>query len=131
MPYAITVNDELKAVHARAFGAGTREEGVRLIREALEHARAAGARAVIMDILELDFVPSNADASVFSGQLAEVGKGTVRVAVVAPPGAPYGVARMVAILAELSGAPVTVCTSLEEATSWARYLSGAGSREDR
>lgn len=130
MPFALTYEQRIRTVHARAYGTGRREEGLDLIAGAFDLARQRDARALIIDILDLEFVPSNADASVFSGRLAEIGRLGVRVAIVAPAGAPFGVARMVGILAELTGASVTVCTSLEEAFQWARFLSGAGAREE-
>lgn len=125
MPYEVTTHTALRAVHARAYGSGDRAEGLRMIHEAFERVSEAGARALIIDVLDLEYVPSSADASVFSGQLAAAGRDGTRVAVVAPPGAPFGVARMVAILTELSGSSVTVCGTREEALEWARYLSGA------
>lgn len=128
MPYEITTQPDLRGVTARAYGAGDRDEGLRMIAEAFERVRETSARTLIVDVLELEFVPSSADASVFSGQLAIAGRAGVRVAVIAPPGAPFGVARMVAFLAEISGSSVTVCGTREEALEWARCLSGAVSR---
>lgn len=118
MPYEIRVEEEAGVVEIRAYGEGSREEGMRAFAEGLRLARDVEVHAVLLDILELEFIPSNADASVFSGGLAELGSAGLRIAIVAPPGAAYGVARMVAILTELVGARVTVFESREDAMRW-------------
>lgn len=118
MPYTITVDRDIGAIVMRAFGDGNRDEGLRAIAEALDLARDNGRHSVLLDIRDLAYIPTNADASVISGRLAELAGVGVRIAILAPRGAAYGVARMVGTLTALLGARVNVFEKHAEAVQW-------------
>lgn len=120
MPYSISIDDALRAVVLRAWGAGSHQEGTRAFDEALGTAREHGLSALVIDILELDYVPSNAEASILSGKLGAHGGNRLSVGIIAPPGAPFDRARVVGTLTELLGARVRVFESRDAVESWLR-----------
>jgi hypothetical protein len=123
MPYQVSVDLNRSAVIARAFGTGTRNEGLQLLHESSELARAHAVKSVLIDILELDFLPTSNEAKEFASGLAQIASHGLRVAVVVPPGAAFGMARMVRTLTELLGVEVALFTSDEEAAVWLEVLT--------
>jgi hypothetical protein len=74
---------------------------------------------VVFDIRLLDFVPNGEEArQIATGYGAFGARHRLRLAYLAPPGAQYGVARMVQILSEAHGVAAAVFTSMEAAIGW-------------
>lgn len=112
-------------LQARGQGRGNLGEGRELI-DAL-HARAAGERivGVLIDIRELAYLPTAEEAHSLGEWYATFSVACrARIAFLAPPGAEFGVARMVGIIAELRGAAAAVFSDSADALAWLQGQDG-------
>lgn len=100
-------------------GSGSLEESEEIIAALSAHALVQPLRAVLFDVRLLEFIPNPDEARRIAATHgafgAELG---VRMAYLTPPGAQYGVARMIQILAESYGVQASVFTSFEPAVHW-------------
>lgn len=76
-------------------------------------------RGVLFDLRALDYVPSSEEARHIAATYgAFAARHALRMAYLAPPGAQYGVARMVQTLSESYGVAAGVFTTQDAALAW-------------
>ena len=114
----------------RAFGPGNLAEGQASI-DALRAAAAPVARPrVLVDIRELEYIPAPAEARILANLYSAFSRAhRARIAFLAPPGAEYGVARMVSIIAELGGATTGAFTDEGDALRWLEAEAGGAAQQ--
>jgi hypothetical protein len=87
---------------------------------------------VLFDIRALRYIPTAAEARYIGERYGDVGVSySLRMAYLAPPGAPFGVARSIEILSGLRGAAARVFTDEDEALAWLRDGQRQPGRSDR
>ncbi len=103
----------------RGEGDGSLEESRQVLAALESQSLIPRAAGVIFDVRALAFIPSPEEARLIAQQYGAAGaRNGWRMAYVAPPGAQYGVARMVEMLSQQHGVAAGTFTSMEVALAW-------------
>lgn len=119
MAFSIARHPGTDLLVVRGQGDGSLAESFELLAALESQVLLPRAFGVIFDLRELAYIPSPADAREIAQRYGTAGalQGW-RMAYVAPPGAQYGVARMVEMLSQQYGVIAGTFTSLELALAW-------------
>jgi hypothetical protein len=117
VPFQIEFEVSRRILMLRATGQGDAVEGYAAIKAVAGHPQLGRRTPVLMDLRELDFLPTGDEARTFGKEFAGILPGR-RVALVTGAGAPYGVARAVEQLASLYGGEMAAFTSMDDARHW-------------
>ena len=119
MAYSLSRWPDSRILVVRGFGAGSPEEGAAILETLERQTLVPDPTGVLFDIRELEYVPSADEARQIAASYGAFGqRHRLRMAYLSPPGAQYGVARMVQILSETRGVSTAVFTTLEPAVAW-------------
>lgn len=117
MSFEITATDERTLLVLRAQGQGTAANGQRALNALQAHEAYSQGLPILIDALDVQYAPSDAEARVFAGLFATAFPCSL-VAVVASPGAFYEGAMEIAAHAADRGAPVAAFKRTEDALAW-------------
>lgn len=117
MPFTIRFLPAEHVLAVRGFGGGDVHEGHRVVMAIQAHQEYHVGIPVLLDIRELAYVPSPADARELAGLYA-MALPQSRIAVLAPPGAAFTGAINVERLAEARGAMMVAFITRDEAMRW-------------
>jgi hypothetical protein len=118
--FSLESDDARGIVILRASGRGSTDEGFRALRDAFSLTAERANAPLLIDLTELDYTPEQDEAVRFAERIARLAAPAQRTALLAPAGREFGVARMVAIIAELHGAVVVAFLDRDEAIAWLR-----------
>jgi hypothetical protein len=119
MAFTLTPLPGSSGVIVTGSGSGSLEEGEAVVAALIAQFRSRPFRAVLFDVRLLEYVPLPEEARRIAATHGAFGaEHGVRLAYLASPGAQYGVARMVQVLAEAHGVQASVFTSYEPAVRW-------------
>jgi anti-anti-sigma regulatory factor len=119
VPYSIALWQDTDILVVRGSGEITAADN-----DAMLHALEAAcemrpSRRVILDLSDVDYVPSAAEARGLATSFAKLAKPRqCLMAVVARSGAQYGVARMIETLSSMEDITATAFDSMDEAAAW-------------
>ena len=118
----------------REEGEGNVGESDAILEELRRRTTPADRAGVLFDLRALRYLPNAAEARYLGERYGQVGAAyAMRMAYLASPGAQYGVARTVEILAGLRGVEARVFTDETEALGWLREggAASAGPSEQK
>lgn len=119
MPFTLTVWPGTEVLVVRGEGAGSLAESAEVLRALERQALVPAIRAVLFDLRALDYIPTPDDAREIALRYGDFGEANkCRMAYLAPPGAQYGVARMVEMLTQQRGVAAGTFTTPDLALSW-------------
>jgi hypothetical protein len=102
-------------------GTGSLEESQAILTALETQTLEAPPEAVLLDVRRLSYVPTAEEARQIATAYGLFGaRHRCRMAYVAPPGAQYGIARMVQMISESHGAMAEVFSTQEAALTWLR-----------
>jgi hypothetical protein len=118
MAFSISYLDPLQTVLVTAYGSGDAQEGRRVVTELAANPHLTTRGRVLIDLRQLTYIPSPAEARMFGNLFASNLPGH-RIALVAPEGVAFGMARIVEQLSELhGGGALATFTDVDEAVVW-------------
>lgn len=123
MPYSIESLQGSDVVLVRASGAVTASETDDLRFALAQACQMRASSRVVLDIAAVDYIPSAAQARALAQAIASLARRSkCLVAIVAKPGAQYGVARMISAMSEVDDVSAAAYPSVDEAIAWVRDL---------
>ncbi len=100
-------------------GAGSLEESERVLEELARQQLAPVLHGVLFDLRALDWLPNPEEARQIAARYGSFGaRYGCRMAYLAPPGAQYGVARMIEMLSQQYGVRAATFATFEAAHAW-------------
>lgn len=100
-------------------GAGSLEESDRVLEELARQQLVPVIRGVLFDLRQLGWIPNPEEARLIAARYGTFGsRHGCRMAYLAPPGAQYGVARMIEMLSQQYGVRAATFATLEAAHAW-------------
>jgi hypothetical protein len=117
MPFEISPSVEPQMLVLRAHGVGSSSEGHRAFQAVQAHAAYVQGLPILIDRVDLEYVPTAAEGRVFAGLFATAFPCTV-MALLSAPGDAQEAAKDIARLAVSRGAIVAAFTCRQEAMTW-------------
>jgi hypothetical protein len=117
MPFEIASSVEPRMLVLRAYGIGSASEGQRAFQAVQAHATYVQGLPILIDRVDLEYLPTAAEARVFAGLFATAFPCTV-MALLCAPGDAHDTAQDIARLAVSRGAIVAAFTCRVEAMAW-------------
>lgn len=119
MPYSIERWQDTDILVVRGSGEITAADNDVMLRALESACEMRPGRRVILDLTDVDYVPSAAEARGLATSFTKLAKPRqCLMAVVARPGAQYGVARMIESLSSMEDVTATAFGSMDEAAAW-------------
>jgi hypothetical protein len=119
VPFQLEFDPEVRILVLTATGKGSADDGYAALRAMSVHPALGPRTPVLIDIRNLDYLPTRDEARTFGREFAAI-LADRRVAVLTEPGVRYGVARAVEQLAALYGGDLAAFMSADEALRWLR-----------
>jgi anti-anti-sigma regulatory factor len=127
VPYSIERWQDTDIIVVRGNGEITAADNDAMLRALEAACEMRPSRRVILDLSDVDYVPSAIEARGLAASFARLAKPRqCLMAVVARPGAQYGVARMIETLSSMDDITASAFGSMDEATAWMQV----GEREE-
>jgi anti-anti-sigma regulatory factor len=119
VPYSIERWQDTDILVVRGSGEITAADNDVMLRALESACEMRPGRRVILDLTDVDYVPSAAEARGLATSFTKLAKPRqCLMAVVARPGAQYGVARMIESLSSMEDVTATAFGSMDEAAAW-------------
>jgi anti-anti-sigma regulatory factor len=119
VPYSIERWQDTDILVVRGSGEITAADNDVMLRVLESACEMRPSRRVILDLTDVDYVPSAAEARGLATSFTKLAKPRqCLMAVVARPGAQYGVARMIESLSSMEDVTATAFGSMDEAAAW-------------
>jgi len=121
MAFTIDVWQGSSILVVTGTGTGSIEESERILAALAQQQFVPTLSAVLFDVRRLEWVPTAEEGRSIAQRYAGFGsRFGCRMAYLAPPGAQYGITRMVELVSEHRGVSAAAFTSLESAIAWLR-----------
>ena len=119
MPYSIDRWQDSDIIIVRGSGEITAADNGVMLRALESACEMRPSRRVILDLSDVDYVPSAIEARELASSFARLAKPRqCLMAVVARPGAQYGVARMMEALSSAQDVTAAAFGSMDDASAW-------------
>ncbi|HMV31230.1 MAG TPA: hypothetical protein PKA50_03840 [Gemmatimonadales bacterium] len=119
MPFTVQRWPGSAVLVVTGHGAGSLDESERVLEELARQQLVPVLHGVLFDLRQLEWIPNPEEARLIAARYGTFGaRHGCRMAYLAPPGAQYGVARMIEMLSQQYGVRAATFATLEAAHAW-------------